>query len=399
MLIEKTNSEPEVRFMDKVIRKTAVLITFFLFMGVAAFAQTSALEGDVKDENGKGIQGALIKITRTDIKGNYKVKTDKKGHFFHAGLPLGTYNVAVEIDGQDRDTVNGVRTRLGDPTPVNFDLKAKKMQAEELQKAAESGTLTKEQARDMSPEQKAALEKQMKDRSAALQKNKALNDAFNAGREALNAKQYDVAVQNLEKATELDATQHVVWAQLADAYGALAGSKTGQEQTDAYGKAINAWNKAIELKADDGSYHNNYALLLARAKKFDEAQAELNKAATLDPAQAGKFYYNLGAVLVNAGQLEPAGTAFKKAIDTDPNYADAQYQYGVYLVSKAQVSADGKITPPPGTVEAFQKYLELKPDGPFAQPSKEMLQTLTGSVSTTYSNPSAPAKKAAPKKK
>ena len=50
-----------------------------------------------------------------------------------------------------------------------------------------------------------------------------------------------------------------------------------------------------------------------------------------------------------------------------PGYADAYYQYGVTLVSKAAIGADGKVTPVPGTVEAFQKYLELQPTGPYAQ--------------------------------
>jgi len=397
MLGELINSEAEVRFMANLIRKLRLLAAVSTLLGTVAFAQTTSLEGDVKDENGRPVQGAVVKITRTDIKGSYKTKSDKKGHYFHAGLPIGTYSITVEVDGQDRDSVNNVRSRLGDPVAVNFDLKVKKQQAEALAKAAESGTLTKEQARDMSAEQRAQLEKQMKERQQALAKNKALNDAFNAGREALTANQYDVAIQHLQKAAEMDAGQHVIWAQLADAYGLLAASKTGQEQGDAYAKATDAWGKAIALKSDDAAYHNNYALLLARVKKFDDAQSELNKAAQLDPSQAGKFYYNLGAVLVNTGQLEPAGEAFKKAIAADPNYADAQYQYGVYLISKAQVGADGKVTPVPGTVEAFQKYLALRPDGQFAQGAKEMIQTLSESVSTKYVNPSP--KKTAPKKK
>ena len=33
---------------------------------------------------------------RTDIKGNYKCKTNKKGHYFYNGLPLGTYNITVK---------------------------------------------------------------------------------------------------------------------------------------------------------------------------------------------------------------------------------------------------------------------------------------------------------------
>ena len=56
------------------------------------------------------------------------------------------------------------------------------------------------------------------------------------------------------------------------------------------------------MKPDDAGVHNNYALALAQAKKFDEAQAELGKAAQLEPANAGKYYFNLGALLVNNGQ-------------------------------------------------------------------------------------------------
>ena len=117
-------------------------------------------------------------------------------------------------------------------------------------------------------------------------------------------------------------------------------------------------------------------------------QAELKKAAELDPPNAGKYYYNLGAMLVNTGQSEAAGEAFKKAIEANPNYADAYYQYGVTWWQGA-IAADGKVTPVPGTVEAFQKYLELAPTGQFAEPAKEMLTTLGGSVQTRFKNPDA----------
>jgi tetratricopeptide (TPR) repeat protein len=368
-----------------------------VFFALTSFAQTSSLEGDVKGEDGQPLKGALVKIDRTDIKGAYKVKTDKKGHYFHAGLPLGMYNITVEVDGKDRDSVKGVRTRLGDPTPVNFDLQA----LAGRQKAADAGQISKEQERGMSGEQKAALEKALKEREAAMKKNKELNDAFNAGMAAIQNKQFDQAVQSFTKASELDPKQNVVWAQLAEAYVGLATTKTGAEQEQLFAKGLDAYTKAIELKQDDAAYHNNYALALAKAKKFPEAQAELTKAATLDPTNAGRYYYNLGAVLVNTGQTDPAGDAFKKAIEADPTYADAQYQWGVYLISKAQIDASGKVNPVPGTREAFEKYLELKPDGPFAESAKGMLATMSGEVSTQYKNPNAPAPKkaAAPKKK
>ena len=362
---------------------TAAGMVLFAF---SALAQTANLEGNVKGEDGKPLQGAVIKIDRTDIKGHYQVKTDKKGHFLHAGLPYGVYDVTVSVNGQDKDNFKAVPLRGGDMMPLEFDLSKSAAAAAAAQGQAEA---SKDATRGMSAAQKAELEKQMKEREEAMKKNKELNDAFNTGMAAAQAKQWDQAVTSLTKASELDAKQHVVWAQLAEAEMNLGESKKGAEGDAEIQKGLDAYQKAIELKPDDAGYHNNFALSLAKAKKFPEAQAELTKAATLDPPNAGRYYYNLGALLVNAGQNEPAGDAFKKAIDIDPNYADAQYQYGVYLLSKATIDKDGKVTPVPGTADAFQKYLALKPDGPFADSAKSMLATLGATVDTSYKNPAA----------
>ncbi len=75
---------------------------------------------------------------------------------------------------------------------------------------------------------------------------------------------------------------------------------------------------------------------------------ELTKAAQLDPPSAGKYYFNGGAVLVNLGQNEAAGAMFKKAIEADPDYAEAHYQFGLSLYAKATTAPDGKIVPPDG---------------------------------------------------
>src|SRR5258708_39771312 len=114
--------------MAAALRKLAGFATLTLLLAGAALAQTSSLEGDVRGPDGEPLKGALIKIERTDIKGNYKVKTDKKGHYFHAGLPLGTYNIILEVDGKDVDKINKVRSRLGDPVVNNFDLQKAKAQ-------------------------------------------------------------------------------------------------------------------------------------------------------------------------------------------------------------------------------------------------------------------------------
>ena len=76
------------------LRKLFAVAPLFLF-AAAGFAQTSNIQGDVIGPDGKPLQGAQIKLDRTDIKQNFNVKTDKKGHFLYANLPTGVYNITV----------------------------------------------------------------------------------------------------------------------------------------------------------------------------------------------------------------------------------------------------------------------------------------------------------------
>ncbi len=381
-------------------RNLALATAGLFVLAFTSLAQVTAIEGDVKGTDGAPLKDALVQIVRTDIKGNYKVKTDKKGHYIYTGLPMGTYNVTLLVDGKEMDHVNGVRTSPGDPVREDFNLKSvamdKATKQAEIQKAVESGQMSKELEKSLSPEQKAAMEKQIKEQSERMKKNQALNQAYNDGLAAENAKQWDQAIENLNKASELDPTQLAVWSHLASSYQGLATTKTGADFDANMQKALDAYGKALALKPDDAGLHNNYALALAKDKKFPEAQAELQKAAELDPPDGGKYYFNLGALLVNAGQYDPAAEAFKKAIQLTPTYADAYYQYGVCLSSKMTTAADGKVSAPPEMAEAFQKYLELAPNGPNAQGAKDMLTALGAGVETQYKNPNA---KTPPKKK
>src|SRR6202167_3705371 len=214
---------------------------FLLFAG-AAWAQISAIEGDVKGPDGQPLKGAVILIERQDMKGTYKgAKTDKKGHYIYNGLPVpGTYTVSVFVDDQKKDETKGVRTQMGDPINVSFDLKQSASQQKTAQAAVASGTVTPEQERSMSKEQKEALEKQSKENAAIMAKNKALNDAFNAGKDALTAKNYDAAVDAFQKGVEMDPNQNVIWANLADAYVGVAAAKTGADQQAPLDKALEA---------------------------------------------------------------------------------------------------------------------------------------------------------------
>lgn len=380
------------------IRNLAFSAAGMALFALASFAQITGVEGVVKGADGKVVQGAIIKIHRTDIKGDYQTKgTDKRGHYIYNGLPIGTYDLSLWIDGKQVDQLRGIKTSPGDPQVLNFDEKAAQVDTGAkqalAQKAMETGQISDELARSLTPEQKKELQKQIDSQVTQRKKNSALNDAYNSGMTALEAKQYDQAVEGFNKAGELDPNQIAVWSHLAEAYMGLAGTKTGPDHDAAVGKALEAYSKAIALKPDDASLHNNYGLALDKAGKAQEALGELEKAAQLEPANACKYYYNAGALLTNAGQVDPAVETFKKGIAADPKCADAYYQMGVALMAKVTTTPDGKMVPVPGTVEAFQQYLQLKPDGSYAQSAKEMLATLGSTVQTTYKNPNAPPDK------
>lgn len=374
------------RSIQTASRKLLLALPVSLLFSALCFAQTTAIQGDVKGEDGKPLVGAVIKIDRTDIKQALSTKTDKKGHYFYGGLQYGgTFNVSVEVGGKVLDAATGVKPG-GSPQDVNFDLKAAAAKA-----AGAAAAPAAEVERGMTPAQKAEYEKKKKDAEAAIAKNKELNDAFNVGMEAEMAKKYDAAIEAFEKAAVIAPMQHVVWSHLGDNYAARATTNEPEDAKQAdMAKAVADYQKAIEIEPREATYHNNYALILVRLKKIDEAKEELGKAATLDPTSAGKYYYNLGAVMANTNQNDAAQEAFKKAMAA--NYVEAYYQYGLVLVAKATSTADGKIVAPDGTIQAFQKYLELAPTGPNAQSAKDMLTTLGAGVQTSFQQPGAKKK-------
>jgi tetratricopeptide (TPR) repeat protein len=371
------------------IRTTVAALAGLLLMALPSFAQITVIEGNVTGSDGKPLPGALIRIERKDVTSTFKVKTDKKGHYIYNGLPLGNYDVVCVVDGKDVDKVPGVQTTTQQYKTVDFNLKAK----ENIQKAAETGSLTKEQERGMTAEDKRRLEEMYKKNAESMKKRGALNEAYSTGKTALDNKQYDAAIESFNKAGELDPKQGAVWSGLAQAYTARAKSKTGADADADLQKAAESWAKAIEITPEEAGIHNNYALVLAQCKKFPEAQAELEKAAALNPAGAGQYYYNLGALEINAGQNDAANETFKKAIAIAPPYPEAFYQYGLTLLAKATLDKDGKTIPVPGTIEALQKYLELAPNGPNAEAAKGMLTSLGTTLQTEYKNPDAGKKK------
>jgi hypothetical protein len=77
--------------------------------------------------------------------------------------------------------------------------------------------------------------------------------------------------------------------------------------------------------------------------------------------------------------------AADKAIQIDPNQSILYYLKGQGLIAKAEVDAKtGRYILPSGCAEAYQKYLELAPTGPYAAEVKGILEQAGEKIITSY---------------
>ncbi len=370
--------------------QVALLTTGLLIFAGFASAQTGRLGGKVMGEDGNPLKDAVVRVERQEMSGGAKVKTNKRGEYLFGFLQMGLYSVILEVDGAEKARVNGVKPAVsGDPAVLDFDLGTEASD----RKAAESGQLTEKQLDNMSADQRKRYEERLGKRREQISKNKELNDAYNAGMEAMGAKNYEAAITAFKTAGEIDPTQVAIWGQLAVANSQFAASQRGEAATAARTEAVAAYRKAIELKPDDPNFHNNVGLELIKMGKMDEGKQELANAALLSPNDAGKFHYNLGATLMNQGDADAAIRAFQDAATSTPPYPEAYYQIGLTLMGKASVDDKGNTVPAEGTLEAFQNYLKAAPNGPNAPTAQNLLASLQGSVDMSFENPDGKKRK------
>jgi tetratricopeptide (TPR) repeat protein len=374
-----------------------ILITLLLCMfSSLAFAQMAKVQGQAKDEAGQPIADAQVEFQNIDTGQKYTLKTDKSGKYTHIAMQPGMYKVSLIKDGNLLFSFNKVQLTLTGMqdgiTFVDFDL-AKEKSAP----ASAAGTGGQQQAPKLTEEQKKAMEEQKKAAEENL-KIKGLNEKLVAAKNAETAGNWTQAVAIMEETTALDGTRDLLWARLGDVHLGAGKAVDKSDQAAAkqhYTKSVAAYQKALAIKKQ-GNYHNNYGQALARAGKPKEALLEYTNAAVADPPNAAMYFFNAGATLTNESMTEKdptlrekyideANNAFDKAIAAKPDYAEAWYQKGLNLFANAKVDPKtNKIAPREGTAEAFQKYLEIEPEGKYSAEAKGIIESLGGTVQTTY---------------
>jgi tetratricopeptide (TPR) repeat protein len=385
-------------------REILLTATAVVAMGAAApaIAQNATVHGKVINPAGQPVTDGKVKFTK-DISKPVKERTyvdttptDAQGNYKATDVAPGDYMVIVEEQGKDVDfTGQPVTIKAGDDKTVDFDM------------------TRPEYVNAMTPEQKKALEEYKKNASAAIDANKKianLNTTLATVRTDLKAAQPtagDVSkdVGDMKAAVEAKPDESILWISYGntleaqgdhfakadkEAHKPVSGDDEAMKN---YNDAIDAYKKGADLNAaskkpvpaDQAAAWNGAGNTLAKEGKPADAAAAFENAVKAEPTSAGMFYGNEAAVLFNAGQTDAAAAAADKAIAADPTRPDPYFIKGQALIAKSSFDAKTqKIVPPPGCVDAYQKYLQLAPDGSHADAVKEVLTSLGEKIDTSY---------------
>jgi tetratricopeptide (TPR) repeat protein len=350
-----------------------------------ASAQSGHVNGQVLDKDGKPWAGLTV-VMKSDSGRTYTFKTDKDGKFTQLGLTVGLYTVTLsDASGLNYSQQNQVQSDTDTNITINFK------------------ALTEQGKAGPSAEQQKAQQE-------SQNKFKEMQTHFNAGRAALD--DYDAtkkqlaatpadqrqalqdkmdtdaktAVSELAMAEQgvqaKDTKNHaVVWSNLAQAY-----DKAGQAQ-----EAVDAYQKAIDLQPSAGIYQNQSTSLAAlavaqtdpkaQADKLAQASSDCDQAAKLDPNPAAALacWKNIGIILTGKSDFKDAVPPLVKATQLNPKDVQAWFLLGSAYTGLIMPNQQGdKITYdiPPGTTDAYQKVIDLDPNGPYAVQAKQNLDAL-----------------------
>ena len=266
----------------------------------------------------------------------------------------------------------------------------------------------------------------------ALRKANAEAKKANAVIESINA---DLRVVNQDIRDAETARATAVQSLGASATAADIATKTAEIQTAKYTEIETIMTKDTGVRPNESILWTQLARAEVGLKKFDYAESDYKKALVLESAAEkpmlegiGEDDAGLGEIYARHGKVLAANTAFDAAVEAypknaasylrneavifyqeknataqvaaadealkvDPNQAILYYIKGAGLIEKATIDPKTqRIVLPKECIDAYQKYLELAPNGPYAAEVTNALQQAGQKVSSTNNAPGGKSK-------
>jgi tetratricopeptide (TPR) repeat protein len=323
---------------------TAALLVAAAPVSAQSWAGKGRLQGEIRDENGKPIEGATITLRkgteRVDPKadGPKAITTNKHGKWSTLGLAGGAWGILVEKEGYAPSEGQVPVNEFAVAQPLNINLKSMAtLQAAAQAEAAKAG---KSMEPSGNAKAKAALEK-----AAAAQQ---------AGRYAEARTGFEEGLGLLEEADP--SVRLSVLRAIADTY-----AKEGNQA-----QAIATLERALQVDPTDAVSLQIIATTLIAQGKEKEAEAyiaRLPQGVKIDP----DTMLNTGIKAYNDKDLDGALERFNRVVQENPDLANAYYYRGLTFLGLNK-SAEAKAD--------FEKVLQLDPSFPNADEVREYIKAL-----------------------
>ncbi len=384
-----------------------------LWLGVLAFALLPALaqqpgvptgkvHGHVTNPTGAPQTGgtvSYVQVNRAASGPGLSAQTTDQGTFpvdgngdYKGEVPAGTYTVIYRTPGmaadKQADKADDVKVVASQDNVQDIDMSRQayidalppeeKKQLEDLKKHNSEALKANEVIKNLNADLKAVTQ-DVKDadnaRTAAVQQlGASASTADVEAKEAgIKAAKYTEIETLMTKDTAAKPDAAVLWAQLGLAQAGLK----------KYDAAEVSYKKALEVDAASkkpnpaiqGMANAGLGEIYVRIGKVPEANAAYDAAAKANPTEAGFYLRNEAVIFFQAGNGDAQVAAADEAIKSNPNDPLLYYLKGQGLIQKATVDPKTqRIILPPGCAEAYQKYLELAPTGPYAAEVQGILQ-------------------------
>lgn len=381
-------------------------------------AQTAPLRGKVMlkkaDGTAEPVAGAVIDVYRTDVRGKLSSnKTDKKGEFIYAGVPLGVYAIAVSAPNVKPEFASNIRSGSENIMITVVAGDGRRWTEDEVRQglnAAPAGGEPGKQNTELTAEQKKAqaeYEKQVTEinaKNAKTQNNDALiKKVLEEGNKAYGEKNYEMAVAKYDEGINAEpdyaGSAPVLLNNKTAALIARARNNYNQavKSTDAAAKtagltsvkkdledAVTASDRSLTIlksaTSSDAALQKSYdANKLQAISNRKEAYWLMTKTGTdrskgketltafeeylaieTDAKKKSDAQLALGDALREAGDADNAVIAYRKALETSPDNPDVLAGLGLSLFNSGVVS-DNKEVKQEG-LNYMQRFAEIAPD-------------------------------------
>ena len=423
-----------------------VSIAFVFSTSLLVSAQNGQLRGHVtlKQADGTIVPAvdAIVDVFRTDLTGDFQLKTNKNGEFVHAGLPFtGTYTLSVSMPGAQpyflpnvkvgRDGDYKIELAPGDGKRLTrADIKM--LMARSPGAAGDTKTSSDDKARREELIRKnAEIEAGNKKAEAS---NAIVDRTFKAGNEALKVKNYDLAITQFDEGLSADPDHPGAPALLTNKTMALnargvekyntavratddaaknagidAAKKDWRAASEASTRAV-AMLKAVPAQSDAAAANsakvNLYFALMARADamrlfvtKVDQTQVDAGItayqeyiAAESDAVKKAKAEHDFAQMLFDANVFDRALVEYQKILEGNPDDLNALLRAGQALFNIGAINTDK--TKYQEAANYLARFVEKAPDtDPFKADAKAILDTLKDQANVKPEKSTAPVRR------